>query len=149
MTGLDDRALAWGIQLVEVHDWLREQLATLRDGSTMDKPSLRVQCESFCTVLSGHHADEDDGLFPALARQYPELGPLLDELRRDHRTVADIVARLSDLDSAALPRELDGLAAVLESHLSYEERKLVTILDALPPRPDLAPLTRRLPSAIR
>lgn len=34
-------------------------------------------------------------------------------------------------DADAAKRELDGLVAVLENHLRYEERKLVPMLEAL------------------
>ncbi|WP_176737986.1 hypothetical protein [Micromonospora inyonensis] len=36
-------------------------------------------------------------------------------------------------DPAAVRAELDGLAAVLESHFTYEEKKLVAALNALDP----------------
>ena len=60
----------------------------------------------------------------------------------DHRQVAEILDKTTDLvrqlgaqpDAAEVVRiriELDGLAALLENHLTYEERKLVPILDAL------------------
>ena len=61
---------------------------------------------------------------------------------RDHGQVAAILDQITGLvrelstqpDAAEVARmrtEMDGLAALLENHLNYEERKLVPILDAL------------------
>lgn len=79
------------------------------------------------------------GVFPALLKEHPDLRPVIDDLVRDHEFVASILVELkaiaerwtADDDVGAARRELDGLAAVLENHFRYEERKLVSMLDAL------------------
>jgi hemerythrin-like domain-containing protein len=134
--------------LIEVHLWLREELARLRedvdsylDGGERPR-ELRAHCLTFCSALSRHHTGEDDGAFPVLAAQFPELRPVLEELRRDHHMVAGILRRLEELlgglgpdpDPAEAQRvraELDGLAALLESHFVYEEKRLVSALNSL------------------
>lgn len=146
---MQPRAVAWGQHLVEVHGWLREQLEAIRtdavafaEGGGIRVTDLRTHCLTFCSILERHHTGEDQQLFPFLARQHPELGPVIEELAHDHRQVAEILDGITDLvrklgaqpDAAEVARvriELDGLAALLENHLTYEERKLVPILDAL------------------
>ncbi|MFF7777625.1 hemerythrin domain-containing protein [Streptomyces tanashiensis] len=160
-----DRLAAFGNQLVDVHLWLREELARLREeldsflsGGGARPRNLRAHCLAFCSALTRHHTAEDRSVFPVLAEAYPALGPVLDELARDHVQVEEILVRLqrlldtlpaedalpaermSDLDPAEVRRvrgELDGLVALVESHFTYEEKKLVTALDELgTPLPD-------------
>ncbi|MEU4745752.1 hemerythrin domain-containing protein, partial [Actinosynnema sp. NPDC023658] len=90
---------------------------------------------SFCAALEQHHTAEDEGVFPVLAREHPELRPVLDELGRDHRIVSDALKALaglgSDVDPVVLRHELDGVAALVETHFTYEERKIADVLSAL------------------
>ncbi|MEU4369405.1 hemerythrin domain-containing protein [Micromonospora chersina] len=135
------RLTALGTQLIEIHDWLREELTRLR--ASLDSPGgaalsreLRAHCVGFCTALDRHHTGEDGGAFHALAEQAPELRPVLAELSADHRIVADLLRRLDALlieaaDGRSVRAELDGLAALLETHFTYEERKLVAALNRL------------------
>ena len=83
--------------------------------------------------MTEHHTDEDTSVFPALARQFPELREVLAGLERDHQAIAGLLRRLKELaaapDRAAVQLELDGLAALLEGHFTWEERRLVKALD--------------------
>jgi hemerythrin-like domain-containing protein len=135
------RLAAFGNQLIHVHIWLREELEALRediDGGARPR-ELRAHCLSFCSALDRHHTGEDGGAFPRLAEEFPELRPVLDELRRDHRMVDDSLRRLQALvdrlDEGADPvealRELDSLAALMETHFVYEEKRIVSALNAL------------------
>jgi hypothetical protein len=54
---------------------------------------------------------------------------VLAELSRDHRQIAEILDRLKDVSTMGV--ELDTLAALLETHLVYEEKKLVAALNKL------------------
>lgn len=58
---------------------------------------------------------------------------MLDELERDHRLVADSLRRLEGLPETGFEAELDTLAALLETHFTYEERRLVAALNGLDP----------------
>ncbi|GAA4639615.1 hypothetical protein GCM10023196_101910 [Actinoallomurus vinaceus] len=144
--GPADRARALGGQLIEIHQWLRAELARIREeigayaeGDMPRSPRmLRAHCTAFCAALTRHHTSEDATAFPALAAQFPELVPVLDDLRRDHLLVADILRRLQRLLTTLtadnvenVRRELDGLTAILESHFQWEERRLVNAVDAL------------------
>ncbi|WP_240168016.1 hemerythrin domain-containing protein [Streptomyces noursei] len=139
------RLKAFGNQLVEVHLWLREELAALREdvdsylaGGTRLR-ELRTHCLTFCSALNRHHTGEDQVAFPEMAELYPELRPVLDELRRDHQLVEDSLRRLDalvgELDQAKDPvevrREMDSLAALMETHFVYEEKRIVAALNAL------------------
>ncbi|MFI1809353.1 hemerythrin domain-containing protein [Streptomyces sp. NPDC020422] len=145
------RLAAFGNQLVDVHLHLREELARLRSDvaahlvSGGERPrELKAHCLAFCTALTRHHTAEDEGVFPVLARRHPELRPVLEELSRDHEQVTEILRAVQKLvdglgtgpepDPAEVRRisgELDGLVALVESHFTYEERKLVTALNGL------------------
>ncbi|WP_238362282.1 hemerythrin domain-containing protein [Actinopolymorpha pittospori] len=105
---------------------------------------LRAHCLTFCSALTRHHTGEDTGPFPVLAAEVPELRPVIDELVRDHRLVTDALRRVEEVldslgrmpehDEARRRRvrgELDTLAALLETHFSYEERRLVSALNDL------------------
>jgi hemerythrin-like domain-containing protein len=138
------RLTAFGNQLIQVHLWLREQLELLRDelesapagGRQRD---LSMHCLAFCAAVGRHHGGEDAVAFPELAERFPELRPVLEELSRDHRLVAEVLRRLEELLGGGLDperardarTELDSLAALLETHLTYEERRLAAALNSL------------------
>ncbi len=131
------RIAAFGTQLIEVHDWLREQLAQLRadvDAGTGQPRKLQAHCLTFCSALTTHHTGEDSGAFPELARQFPALKPVLEQLTQDHDMITILLNRLEQLDftdQAEAQRELNGIEAIMESHFAYEERKIVEALNAL------------------
>jgi hypothetical protein len=128
------RLQGFGYQLIEYHERLREQLDVLREDPEANGKDLLAHCATFCEALTRHHTGEDDGAFPALAAEYPELRPVLEELARDHRLIAEALHPLEDLaDLAPAQRQanLDTVAALLETHFTYEERKLVTAMNTL------------------
>jgi hypothetical protein len=141
-----DRVAALSEQLIHVHQALRERLAALRREAAGDTgpvaEDLLSHCLSFCTAIHRHHSGEDDQLWPALRIAAPELAPAIDNLIEDHHLVAGILQRIRELlapgqtpsGPGALSRELDGLTAILESHFSYEERRIATALDILGPQ---------------
>lgn len=135
-----NRLVALGNQLVGIHIRLREQLAALRESQGPNQGQepprdLADHCAGFCEALTRHHEGEDTGAFVQLEAGFPELAPVLDELRRDHALIADALRRLR---TAATRQELDTLAALLETHFTYEERKLVAALNKLDPQPGAA-----------
>ena len=139
------RAAALGAELVRIHDGLRAQLRSLQLAAAGREPldprrPLATHCLAFCAALTRHHTGEDAGAFPALATAVPELAPVLAKMAEDHGLISGIVGRIEALagelardgSSPRLAGELDGLAAVVESHFSFEERRIRTALDALP-----------------
>jgi hemerythrin-like domain-containing protein len=152
---MDDftRLTAFGQQLVQTHIRLREELDALRAGLEArldgappgDHPrDLRAHCLTFCAAVHDHHTDEDVAVFPALARRFPALRPVLDQLEQDHVVVAGMLRRIDEL-VAGVPAdpppdvldgvldELAGMAALLGSHFRFEEKRLVDALDELGP----------------
>lgn len=118
-----DRLVAFGAELARTHERLRVALARLRAG---DRPpaDLRDHCLAFCAALTAHHSEEDGGVFPALAARRPGLRPLIAKMAEDHALIATILARVEAGDAT----ELDGLAAILDSHFAFEERRLLPAL---------------------
>lgn len=134
-----DRAVAFGTQLAEAHRELRRRIARLRagEGSAQD---LSGHCLAFCAALTAHHQGEDAGMFVDLLKQRPDLEGMVAKLVEDHEMIGTILSRVADLaerargaegaDLAALRGELDGLAAIMESHFRFEERTVTAALDA-------------------
>ncbi|MBE1465301.1 hemerythrin domain-containing protein [Kibdelosporangium phytohabitans] len=131
------RISAFGTQLIEIHDWLREQLARLRadvDAGVAQPRKLQAHCLTFCAALTKHHTGEDAGVFPVLAQRFPELKPVVDELVRDHEIITVMLNRLEDVDFTDRPnalREINGVEAIMESHFTFEERKIVDALNSM------------------
>ena len=113
-----------------------DALDVLRDGGEPSR-DLLTNCVAFCAAVTRHHTEEDTAAFPVLAERHPELRPVLEGLERDHRMVAGMLQRASrlagNLDADGARAELDGLAALLESHFAWEEKRLVAALDRLGP----------------
>src|ERR1044072_8356580 len=127
-------------ELKAVHGMLRRDLATVRkladaaaggasagdvrSGLTRLKSNgplfqLRVNCLSYCQTVHGHHRNEDESLFPAIARAAPQLRATVAKLKADHVVVADL---LDQVEGAA--RQLGGTDVATR-------RRLVTALRAL------------------
>jgi hemerythrin-like domain-containing protein len=145
-----ERLAAFGAELIGIHRMLRRDLADLRadverhlDGRGSRPRELKAHCLAFCSALGKHHAGEDAGAFPVLAREFSELRPLVEKMAEDHQLVAGLLRQLervlggisAEPDAAEVRHvlgELDGLTAILESHFGFEERTIVAALNALP-----------------
>lgn len=136
------RLIAWSTELRRVHARLRDALdvtrTALADGADAGATTrdLLLYCHGFCTALDAHHRGEDRTLFPAIAAAHPDLAPVLRALEQDHAMIGHLLGGLAAaVDRAAPPAELDrhleGVAAIMESHFRYEERSLLTVLEAL------------------
>ncbi|MEV4750746.1 nitroreductase/quinone reductase family protein [Streptosporangium amethystogenes subsp. fukuiense] len=151
------RNRAIGEHLRTVHDRLRRELASVRrdvdaflaghaEPYAAGTPAPRLgeelarHCLTFCGALHAHHTNEN-GAFTVFEKEFPELAPALDRLRREHHLVAqaltDLQALLADLtsgtataDADRLRAELERLARDLEEHFAYEERHLLPALGA-------------------
>lgn len=126
-------------KLLEVHGWLRAQLAHVREESRGGGPAslglqLRQHCLAFCRSLEFHHTAEDAGLFPFLAERHPEMREFFLRIAEDHRTVArlqeDLVRALEGPDDGFSGR-VERLSRELEAHLDREEAQLLPVLRAL------------------
>ncbi|MDF3293366.1 nitroreductase/quinone reductase family protein [Streptomyces silvisoli] len=158
----EERVKGMGTWVVEVHDWLRQELKTLRaqvdkvvDGTaqTIERTppdlaqQMRTHCLTFCGALRRHHTGEDMAVFPQLAKQFPALAPALAQLSEQHKVVARLQDSIQALiegfvpgesDPVELRAELERLAGQLESHFEFEERTVVTALNATAEAPPFA-----------
>ncbi|MEU9073966.1 hemerythrin domain-containing protein [Kitasatospora sp. NPDC048538] len=137
-----DRVVALSLQLSQAHHELRRQISEIRTRLGHRRSSddtLAAHCLAFCAALTSHHQGEDDAMFSQLLRERPDLATTVANLVEDHGMIASILSRVRELaDRAgesggpaleAVRRELDGLAAIMESHFSYEERTISEALD--------------------
>lgn len=99
--------------------------------------TLGTYCESYCRIVTTHHTLEDRGLFPHLRRADSALAPVVDRLQAEHLVIHEViegvdralVAFVAGPEGVTGLREaVDILTDALLSHLSYEERELVTPL---------------------
>ena len=141
-TNDSQRAVAFSWQLRQAHQHLRDQLTRIRrELGRIEQPEteLQVHCLAFCSALTMHHTGEDDGMFTELLDARPDLAPAIQNLIDDHAAISAILVQVRALAAQAkttpaetLPRlrtELDGLAAIAESHFGYEERAISAALD--------------------
>lgn len=129
-----------GRRLVAVHDELRETLRGLRASSRPGSDgSLTTHCLAFCSALGEHHRGENAQLFPEVVAQEPTLAAVVDQLQHDHGLIGfllrDVAAAVRALPADPDPQQLErfrqnlgGLAAVLESHFTFEERAVLGVL---------------------
>ena len=132
-----ERRRAVGEQLLRHHADLRAQLERVRDGlgGAADLgEQLRIRCLTYCYGLQLHHTRED-GAFTALEAQLPELAPVVERLRAEHRVVESGLAELEALlqpgrsrDAADVRAEIERVIAGLEEHFAYEEEHLLPAL---------------------
>ena len=134
------RLVAWDRELREAHDRLRAALRLAQQSADADLPDvtreLLLYCQGFCVALGAHHEGEDRLLFPELRSAFPELTNTIAILEQDHAMIAHLLRALqAAVDAAAAPPELAqhfaGIAAIMESHFRFEERKLLDILESL------------------
>lgn len=140
-----DRAVALSLQLAQAHHELRRRLRTLKADLGRPRPpdgdGLVTHCLAFCDAITAHHQGEDAGMFAELLRQRPDLEATIGKLVQDHEMIAWILSRITELAAAAavpdargasldaISGELDGLAAIVESHFAFEERAISVALD--------------------
>lgn len=140
-----DRAVALSLQLAQAHQELRRQINQLKAELGQRRPHdiLSTHCLAFCAALTSHHQGEDAGMFSALLREHPDLRGTIANLVEDHVMIASILSLVAELAQQAvgsrvrgpkleaMGRELDGLAAIMESHFRYEERAISKALDGV------------------
>jgi alkanesulfonate monooxygenase SsuD/methylene tetrahydromethanopterin reductase-like flavin-dependent oxidoreductase (luciferase family) len=104
--GYSRAARSASADLIQVHDMLRDELATVRDlivqvqkgaidagraRSELNQMTMRqnnwtmgTYCQSYCRVVTAHHGLEDSAVFPHLRAREQALGPVLDRLQQEH-----------------------------------------------------------------
>ncbi|CAM5260879.1 cation-binding protein [Streptomyces spiroverticillatus] len=148
-------ALTVGDKLLEIHVWLRGQLARVRadaeahfaaaaaDPGAPTLPGLGLQirqhCLAFCETLDFHHRSEDAAVFPQIEHHQPHLAEALARLREEHRKVADLKSELAahirefrTADPGTFLAELTRMSEELTAHMDYEESVILPILSGIP-----------------
>ncbi len=135
------KVTTWGAALKMIHDAFRRELALIQAEVDRSGPDLgvqlRVNCLTVCVGLDGHHTKEDTGMFAGIGAQRPDLAPVLDRLRGEHRRVAELVGQLQaavtadNTDRDQVRAQVAQLVADLEAHLAYEEEQLMPVLDGV------------------
>ncbi|HSZ37374.1 MAG TPA: hemerythrin domain-containing protein [Acidimicrobiales bacterium] len=88
------------IRLIQaVHNTFRVGLTRLIDATaSLDPGALQSSVGRYWTfysvIVDYHHHNEDDEDFPLLARYYPDIQPLADELAADHRQMLDVMKKI-------------------------------------------------------
>jgi hemerythrin-like domain-containing protein len=103
-------------------------------------PKLARWYAGFQDELHDHHVIEDDIFNPALVERVPTASPLVDRIDADHRNLALLIERVTvALERLANPHAsfraahaeavmvTDGLAALLDSHLAFEDGDVVPL----------------------
>ncbi|MFJ2739181.1 nitroreductase/quinone reductase family protein [Streptomyces sp. NPDC087440] len=144
-----------GDKLLEIHGWLRGQLARVRADAEAHfaeaagapgAPTLpglglqiRQHCLAFCETLDFHHRSEDAAVFPQIEHHHPHLADALARLREEHRKVAalksaiaSLVAEFRTADPAVFLTELTRMSAELTAHMDYEESVVLPLLSGIP-----------------
>jgi hemerythrin superfamily protein len=119
---------------------IQAELDELKTNGTLWK--LKVNCLNYCGFVHAHHNAEDRMLFPALRQANPELGPIVDRLEADHRTVSllldDVEAAARELSAeaeakirASVSEALEALSGHLLEHLDFEEESVAETMRSL------------------
>lgn len=130
----EERELATGRHLIDVHDGLRAELERLREvlaqvaAGGADPAALRTFfnrmtirqnqwtlgafCESYCRAVTVHHTIEDQSVFPHLRRADERLAAVLDRLHEEHESIAAMLDRIDDALVALVAGEPEAMARV-------------------------------------
>ncbi|MGA7399081.1 MAG: hemerythrin domain-containing protein [Candidatus Sulfotelmatobacter sp.] len=100
----------------------------------------------FESEIRVHFAAEESVLFP-IARGFPELSPMVDELAAEHASLRESFseARARRMSTKTLP----AFAQQLSAHIRKEERQLFERLQQLMGAEELADLGMRLEAALK
>ncbi|MFL5870676.1 MAG: hemerythrin domain-containing protein [Solirubrobacterales bacterium] len=110
---------------------VRGEIADLKQDGVLWQ--LKVNCLHYCRFVHHHHRLEDLAVFTTLSRIDPDLEPVLDRLRTEHRRVATLLEQIEDAaerldaDERVRARVVDGLdelGGLLLGHLEFEEDQL-------------------------
>jgi hypothetical protein len=104
-------------------------------GFSPPAPTSRCTATGSAPPSAGTTAARTPPCSPGCPRTTQRCGPLA-KLRQDHELIASLLTQFdqavsSDARPAELSFQLDGLAAIMESHFRYEERQLLGPLSAL------------------
>jgi hypothetical protein len=130
----DDGSASMATMFMLSHHAFRRDLAYFVRALTAETPrpteALQGEWQSFHHHLHGHHQVEDNGMFPGMRGQHPDLAACIDGLAADHRKIDPLLEK-GDAAFAQLPSTAAALSvvrelqALLEPHLATEEAELI------------------------
>jgi hypothetical protein len=137
----DDGTASMATAIMSSHHGLRRDLAQFAialdriiAGDISRAAAVQEEWARYRATLHGHHQAEDNGLFPSMRAEHPELGGVIDGLDADHRRI-DPLLEAGDRVFASLPSSVAGavgvvgeLRALLDAHLATEEAHVVPFL---------------------
>ena len=125
---------AAGQHLIDVHDYLRSELAQLRQlveqvaagnsspnavRSYINRMTIRQNnwtlgtfCETYCRTVTNHHMLEDRSVFPHLRRREADLAPVINRLEYEHEQIHDLLERVDQALVALVAAEDNGIDGV-------------------------------------
>lgn len=147
----DDGSASIATALMMSHHAFRRDLArfatalgNVEAGDASRVEALREEWKWYRGALHSHHESEDNGVFPAIAKDHESARLTIEGLSADHRRIDPLLER-GDAAFAELPKAAGALAVVrelkelLDPHLAIEERELIPFLrgmKAFPPPPN-------------
>lgn len=93
-----------------------------------------------------HFSAEEKVLFPA-AHQFPELEPLVEELRAEHESLREFFGRATDRKMGR--PDLGEFTKLLSSHIRKEERQLFEAMQKLMQPEEMANMGKRLEQSLQ
>jgi hemerythrin-like domain-containing protein len=143
------------------HSRIERQLMTLgrlqrhlpQNGCDDDaRAAARAILRYFDLAAPNHHADEETSIFPRLAAKAPQARSLLEQLERDHATLAAGWTRLRPLLASIAAGQRANLSAkdvavvrrAYESHIAREEGELIPLAAAAFDAETLAAIGREM-----
>jgi hemerythrin-like domain-containing protein len=120
---------------------LAQAVAEMDEDDRVERATVLARWyRSYMTELHDHHEIEDELFYPALRTKVPAAGPMIDRIDVDHDHLSDLLDRTAVLlDKLADPSVsfrsthadavmvTDGLRALLDSHLGFEDDDVVPL----------------------
>jgi hemerythrin-like domain-containing protein len=97
-------------------------------------PALQGEWKTYHETLHHHHEAEDQGMFPSMRAEHPELAAVIDRLSADHRRIDPLLAKgdaaFTNLGTApeVAAEVVAELARLLDEHLALEEANVIRLI---------------------
>jgi len=137
----EDGSASMATALMMSHHGFRRDIARfaialrrLAEGDQSRLPALQKEWQSYRETLHHHHEAEDQGMFPAMRGEHPELAAVIERLSADHRRIDPLLAKgdaaFANLGTApeVATEVVSQLSGLLDEHLAFEEANVVPLI---------------------